>query len=84
MPYDDENKVEGIVLLTDDAKQYLNSKQETVYKEHRRELAKWLLNLGKTRRKLKATATPTLKPPCIASTSSTATSGMKNSGSSRP
>lgn len=47
MAYDDDNKVQGIVLLTDDAKKYLNPKQEIVYKEHRKELAEWILNLGK-------------------------------------
>lgn len=47
MLHDDENKVQGIVLVTEDAQDYLNPKQEIAYREHRRELAEWLLNLGK-------------------------------------
>lgn len=47
MPYDDDNKMEGIVLLTDKSAQYLNPKEEIAYKEHRRELAEWMLHLGK-------------------------------------
>ncbi len=47
MPHDDENKVDGIVLVTEDAQEYLNPKQEVTYREHRRELAEWMLGLGK-------------------------------------
>lgn len=51
MNYDEDNKVQGIVLLTDAAAQYLNPREEITYKEHRRELAEWMLNLGKTPKK---------------------------------
>lgn len=47
MSHSDENKVDGIVLVTEDAKEYLNPKQEITYREHRRELAEWMLSLGK-------------------------------------
>jgi site-specific recombinase XerD len=47
MPYDDDNKVQGLVLLTDEARQYLNPREEIAYQEFRRELAEWILNLGK-------------------------------------
>jgi integrase len=51
MTYDDDNKVQGIVLLTDMARQYLNPREEIAYKERRRELAEWILNLGKNPKK---------------------------------
>jgi len=44
---DDDNKVQGIVLLTEEASKFLNPREEIAYKEHRRELAEWMLNLGK-------------------------------------
>ena len=47
MTYSSENKVDGIVLVTDDAKEYLNPRQEVTYREHRRNLAEWMLALGK-------------------------------------
>jgi len=47
MPYDDENKYECIVPVTDEAREYLNPCQEITYKEHRTELAKWVLHKGK-------------------------------------
>ena len=47
MTVDDDNKVQGIVLLTDEASEFLNPREEIAYKEHRRELAEWMLNLGK-------------------------------------
>lgn len=47
MSHSAENKVDGIVLVTEDSKEYLNPKQEITYREHRRELAEWLLALGK-------------------------------------
>jgi len=47
MTHDDENKVDGIVLVTEDSYEYLNPRQEVTYREHRRELAEWLLGLGK-------------------------------------
>lgn len=45
--YDDENKYEGIPLVTEDAREHLNPRQEIAYREHRRDLAEWMLNLGK-------------------------------------
>jgi len=42
-----DNKVDGIVLVTEDAQEFLNPKQEITYREHRRELAEWMLSLGK-------------------------------------
>lgn len=51
MPYDDDNKYRGIVLLTDKAREYLNPKQAIAYTEFRRNLAEWLLTLGKNPRK---------------------------------
>ncbi len=45
--YSDDNKVEGIPLVTKQAREYLNPRQEIAYKEHRREMAEWMLNLGK-------------------------------------
>ncbi|WP_259535293.1 site-specific integrase [Halalkaliarchaeum sp. AArc-CO] len=47
MKHGDENKVDGIVLVTEDAAEYLNPRQELSYREHRRELAEWMLSLGK-------------------------------------
>ncbi|MFP4218048.1 MAG: tyrosine-type recombinase/integrase [Salinarchaeum sp.] len=47
MSHSAENKVDGIVLVTEDSKEYLNPKQEITYREHRRELAEWMLALGK-------------------------------------
>lgn len=47
MRHSPENKVDGIVLVTKDAQEYLNPRQEVTYREHRRELAEWMLALGK-------------------------------------
>ena len=47
MSHIEENKYQGLVLLSDEARQYLNPREEIAYKEFRLELAKWLLNLGK-------------------------------------
>jgi len=49
--YDADNKVDGIPLVTEEARDHLNPKQEIAYREHRRELAEWLLNLGKNPQK---------------------------------
>jgi integrase len=51
MPHADDNKYRDIVLLTDKARHYLNPREEIAYQEHRRELAEWLLNLGKNPQK---------------------------------
>lgn len=42
----EENKYQGLVLLSDEARQYLDPREEIAYKEFRLEIAKWLLNLG--------------------------------------
>lgn len=47
MTYKAENKVDGIVLVTEDAREHLNPRQEITYQEHRREQAEWMLSLGK-------------------------------------
>ena len=60
MTHSDENKVDGIVLVTEDSQAYLNPKQEIADREHRRELANWLLNIGKTRTRPTDTA---IQPP---------------------
>jgi len=39
MSYDDENKYQDLVLLTDEARQYLNPREEIAYQEFRLELA---------------------------------------------
>lgn len=38
-------------LLTDNAKEYLNPREEIAYTELRRNVCEWLLNLGKHPRK---------------------------------
>jgi hypothetical protein len=48
MTYKAENKVDGIVLVTDEAREHLTPRQEITYQEHRREQAEWMLSLGKT------------------------------------
>ena len=45
--YDADNKVEGIPLVTNKAREYLNPRQEIAYQELRRDLAEWMMNLGK-------------------------------------
>jgi len=57
----DENRVQGIVLLTDEARQYLNPREEIAYQEHRRELAEWMLNLGKNPKKVEGYSYYTVK-----------------------
>lgn len=47
MQHDEDNKVDGIVLVSEKAAKFLNPKQEIAYREHRRELAEWMLNLGR-------------------------------------
>jgi hypothetical protein len=47
MTYSEDNKVDGIVLVTEDSQAYLNPRQEVAYREHRRELAEWMLGLGR-------------------------------------
>ena len=61
MSHDDDNKVDGIVLVSEDAKQCLNPKQEVTYREHRRELAEWMLGLGKNPEKAEGYSYSTAK-----------------------
>ena len=61
MPYDDDNKLHGIPLLSDAAREYLNPREEIAYKEHRRELIEWLYNLGKDPRKAEGYSLSTVK-----------------------
>lgn len=61
MPHEDDTKYQGIVLLTDNARQYLNPKQEITYKEFRPELAEWMLNLGKNPKKAEGYSYSTAK-----------------------
>jgi integrase len=39
--------IDGIVLATEDAERFLNQRQLLDYKEHRKKLIRWMLNLGK-------------------------------------
>jgi len=43
MTYSEENKVDGIPLVTENAQEHLNPRQEISYREHRRELVEWML-----------------------------------------
>lgn len=43
----DENHEEGVVLVSRKARAQLNPRQIESYRDHRRDLAQWLLNLGK-------------------------------------
>jgi len=43
----DENHVGDIVLVTKESKKYVNPRQLASYREHRRQQAEWMLNLGK-------------------------------------
>lgn len=45
--YDEDNKYQGIPLVTQEAAPYLNPRQEITYRELRKELAEWMLHLGK-------------------------------------
>ena len=59
--YDADNKYEGIPLVTQEAREYLNPRQEIAYREFRRELAEWLLNLGKNPAKAEGYAIDNVK-----------------------
>lgn len=61
MAYDDDNKYKDIVLVTDEAREYLNPRQEIAYKEHRKELAKWMLHLGENPSKAEGYSISTAK-----------------------
>ena len=47
MPYDTENKYEDIVLVTEAAADHLNPREEIAYRQHRHDIAEWMLSLGK-------------------------------------
>jgi integrase len=44
---DNNNKIEGIKLITEPAENQLNQRQRLDYRNHRQKLLKWLLNIGK-------------------------------------
>jgi len=56
MTHSSENNVGGIVLVTEDADEYLNPRQEVTYREHRRNITEWMLALANTRRKQRGAA----------------------------
>jgi len=55
------DNIDGIVLVTKDAEHFLNQRQLTDYKEHRRTLIKWMLNLGKDPKKAEGYAWDTVR-----------------------
>jgi len=57
----DDNKVEDVVLVSNDAQDVLNPRQEAMYREHRRDLVEWLLELGKDPGKADGYAHSTVK-----------------------
>lgn len=59
--YSAENKVDGIVLISEDAQEYLNPRQEIAYREHRRDIAEWMLSIGKNPKKAEGYAHETAK-----------------------
>jgi len=61
MTHSSENKVDGIVLVPEGTEEYLNPRQEVTYREHRRELAEWLLALGKNPEKAEGYSYSTAK-----------------------
>jgi len=61
MQHSDDNKIEDIVLLTSKASKFLNPREEIAYQEHRRELAEWMLNLGKDPKKAEGYSHSTAK-----------------------
>ena len=61
MRYSEENKVDGIVLVPNGSQEYLNPRQEVTYREHRRELAEWMLGLGKNPEKAEGYSHSTAK-----------------------
>lgn len=57
----DPNKVEGIVLMSNESREFLNQRQEVAYKNHRTELIKWLSRMGKNPEELEGYAYDTAK-----------------------
>ena len=58
---DDENHVGPVVLVTGESRKYVNPRQLASYREHRRQLAEWMLNLGKHPEKAEGYAESTVK-----------------------
>lgn len=44
---DPDNQLQGVTLVPEDSRQYLNERQVIDYKEHRRQWIRWLFTLGK-------------------------------------
>jgi len=53
--YSAENKVSGITLVPEQTREQLNPCQAEVYQDHRRELVKWMISIGKDPEKSGAT-----------------------------
>lgn len=58
---DETEKVEGVVLISEPAALYLNERQLIAYRNHRKDIVKWLTRMGKDPEKLKGYATATAK-----------------------
>lgn len=72
---DTVEKIQGINLVPEPTKPYLNKRQLVDYRDHREKLIKWCLNLGKDPEKAEATHTPPSDNAATGSTSSIAGSG---------
>lgn len=57
----DRNKVEGIVMMSDESRAAVNHRQEVAYENHRTELIKWLSRMGKNPDQLEGYAYDTAK-----------------------
>ena len=44
---EERRQVDGIVVVPENSEKVLNQRQLTDYREHREQLIKWILNLGK-------------------------------------
>jgi len=53
--------IEDITLVTDESAEHLNPRQITSYREHRKQLIQWMLNLGKEPKKANGYAHTTAK-----------------------
>ncbi|GGJ13102.1 hypothetical protein GCM10008995_23650 [Halobellus salinus] len=58
---DDENHIGAAVPVTGESRAYLNPRQLVSYREHRRQLAQWMQNLGKDPEKANGYAESTVK-----------------------
>lgn len=59
--YAEDNKYRGIPLVGEDAREYLNPRQEVAYREHRGELAEWLFTFGKNPEKVEGYSASTVQ-----------------------